>query len=75
MRCRLLTYFFGASEKSLGNELTESCHVLVEGGPPWPLAEQILEPTTRSAATEQGTKSGKRTEWSRDMYLYKYIYF
>ena len=54
-----INLFFGASEKSLGNELTESCHVLVEGGPPWPLAEQILEPTTRRTATEQRTKSGK----------------
>ncbi len=74
MRCRLLTFSLVASEKSLGNELIESCHVLVEEGQAWPLAEQILEPTTRSAATEQGTKKRQRTEWSWAC-LYKYIYF
>src|ERR1700674_1906276 len=59
-RRRLL---FGATEQSLGNKLPKSLHVLVDGGHLWPLAEQVLEPTTRSTAKEQRTKSGK--EWSR----------
>src|SRR5208337_4744258 len=41
------------------NKLTKSLHVLVDGGHLWPFAEQFLEPTTRSTAKEQRTKSGK----------------
>src|SRR4029077_15218485 len=66
---------FGASEQSLGNKLTKSLHVLVDGGHLWPLAEQFLEPTTRSTAKEQRTKSGK--ERSRvahaNIRIYTYI--
>src|SRR4029077_3348834 len=38
---------------------TKSLHVLVDGGSLWPLAEQFMEPRTRSTAKEQRTKSGK----------------
>ena len=60
------------SEQSLGNKLTKSLHVLVEGGHLWPLAEQFLEPRTRSPAKEQRTKSGK--EWSRVGHAFISIY-
>ena len=60
------------SEQSLGNKLTKSLHVLVDGGHLWPLAEQVLEPTPRSTAKEQRTKSGK--ERSRVAHAYIRIY-
>jgi len=59
MRCRLLTFSLERASRVWGINSAKSLHVLVDGGPLWPLAEQFLEPTTRSTAKEQGTKSGK----------------
>jgi hypothetical protein len=63
----------GATEQSLGDQLTKSLHVLVDRGHLWPLAEQVLESTARSTAKRAADQKRQRME-SSWAYQYKYIY-